>query len=289
MGKLTSRELHLIQNLLQKPKKSQAQYNQSWQNLCDKLDIPIESWRQNNTILVDLKLRSLLREMAKIDSGFDLFMESLSGDRMAFSAKNSNEKLAPIKPEENKVLVRIINDDLGLPRYLNLDVSLRLSISSAIKLIKDRYITTIIIVENLDVFDTWQLQGLSIKNQPTLLVFNGSNKQYSNKGVRGLCEELLPINVQTMVFGDFDPAGIQIATKLPKISGIIVPANFQTLLAASNINHQADFFLQSNAQKYLVSHQWGSWQTTVDFILRHQISIKQQHILAHNFELKIIT
>lgn len=286
MEKLVLRELQVIETLLKNRTKTQTTYNKSWHSIGIKLDIPIENWREKKQLKVDSELRELLREMAKVDSGYDLLLETIDGNRLDVSRNNSNEKLSKVAPEQDYVLIRFLGIDLHLSSFFTPKDSMRLTIDSAIKFIKQYKVEQIFIVENLDVFDQWQLENIAQSEQPSLLIFNGSTTQYSAKGVYALCSALPTYCIY--VFGDFDPAGIQIAAKIPNIKGIIVPQLPEGLLEIDNINHIQDFFEQDKQVKFLRNNQWQNWQFIIDFILKYQLSIKQQHLLTHAIPLQIL-
>lgn len=279
MSVLSKRQLAMIRNLIIQRRISLT-LSDGWREIGRVLDLDFLT-QTDRKISLSSSERMLLHATVRDIDGIDIFDNELQGNRMQISAKIANEKLASISPEQERVLVRIIGSSLNIPA----NWTLRIPIDECLVLIKQHLIKQIITVENLDVFDYWQLQGLDNIQGITLVVFRGSTSQYSAAGTKALCQQT---EIPIWHFGDFDPEGIRIATGLPNMNALIVPSDLQALLKEAHLNHQVDFERQESAQTYLKNAQLGIWQDLANFILRHRLSIKQQHLISRNIPLTLV-
>ncbi|MGI2258785.1 DUF7281 domain-containing protein [Shewanella sp. GXUN23E] len=278
---LTRRQYQLVCSAARK-RASQVSYSAAWQALGRQLDLPFEQWLgAGNKLELDRERLSLLCSSVKALYGLDPLFDELEGDRLTLAAKTANEKLAPVAPEQEWVLVRPCGVTLGLPVT---EYSLRLPISQALTLITALKLGWVTVVENLDVFDAWQPELAALNDVPGLLLFNGSQQQYSAKGVKALLQAC-PIPVYA--FGDLDPAGLAIAWQLPKIRGFITAHDLASLAHIPHINHSADYDAQHNQAQFLQAQDLGGWQALTQLVLSQRLSIKQQHLLAHQLPLAL--
>ncbi|MGL5025178.1 MAG: DUF7281 domain-containing protein, partial [Shewanella oncorhynchi] len=95
-----------------------------------------------------------------------------------------------------------------------------------------------------------------------------------------------------IAFTDLDPAGLQIAHTLMGVTHCLVPQLALTapaeLLAIAQINSTDDFDKQAKQAKYLQNAELKHWQKLAVWLNQHQISIKQQHLLARGLELVLV-
>ncbi|MCF1438677.1 MAG: hypothetical protein LPD71_08010, partial [Shewanella sp.] len=112
---LTRRQYQLVCNAVRKcaPRVS---YSAAWQALGRQLDLPLEQWLgMGNKLELDRERRALLCAGIKSLYGFDPLFDELDGDRLTLAGKTANEKLAPVLPEQSRVLVRTSGVALELP------------------------------------------------------------------------------------------------------------------------------------------------------------------------------
>ncbi|MCF1428033.1 MAG: hypothetical protein LPH21_10435 [Shewanella sp.] len=278
---LTRRQYQLVCNAVRKcaPRVS---YSAAWQALGRQLDLPLEQWLgMGNKLELDRERRALLCAGIKSLYGFDPLFDELDGDRLTLAGKTANEKLAPVLPEQSRVLVRTSGVALELPVE---DGSLRLPINQALELIAKLQLIWVIVVENLDVFDIWQPALETLADGPGLLVFNGGQQQYSAKGVKAFLQEC---PVPAYAFGDLDPAGLAIAWHLPQIRGFISARDLANLPTIPHISHSVDYDAQHNQAQFIRTTDLRGWQPLAELVLAHRLSIKQQHLLAHRLPLTL--
>ena len=282
MSGLSKMQLTMIAEVLKK-QKNHIKLTTNWLKIEAILDVELSRWANGSlTVPLNSQRRQLIRQAVIDQVGPDLLEVEFSGDRLQMSKVTANEKWAAIKPEQHYVLVRAVGIEL-LTQVPN--CSVRMTITQALTMIQNLAIAQLVVVENLDVFDHWQPDLNDLGSALTLLVFNGSNEQYSAAGVRGLCARS-PIPV--IAFTDLDPAGLQIAHTLPQVQALLVPEDMDALLQLPHINHSHDFDKQFKQVSYLQTAELGNWQAIADRVLAQRLSIKQQHIISHGLVLVVI-
>lgn len=245
----------------------------------------------------------LLRQSIKQDYGLDLLFDDINSDRIELAKKSYKEKLAPIKPDDNYLLCRLPSQD-PISLTLPTSASLRLSVEQVLTLLQpvnladpldQRSVDTILVVENLDIFDELGGYSLPLDMSRTLVIYRGAGI-HSPKAVKKLLlevtaqEESKALNI--VAFVDIDPAGLQIAYSLGADS-FLYPANMDEVLRLKQVNDVDDFesqhkqmiHLASLAQDNLVSE---DVQNRIKYLAQKKISVKQQHLLAHNIVLRLI-
>ena len=274
MSRLNRRQLNMVKDLLCK-RKDRLSLTPTWQRIAQLLDLEFEYWAAGSKwVELDEPRLQAIRDAVRTQEGIDLLTQDLDGDRLRVSALVSNEKLASEKPEQGYVLIR----PWGFALFPDAPLwSFRLPIEQALLILTKYQVGRVYVVENLDVFDAWQPELQTPDCERALLLFNGSHEQYSAAGVKAFCAQS---TVPIMAFMDLDPAGIQLAHKLPQVSAMLVPEALDALLSEPHINHQADFEKQHNQRRYLQTVDLAGWKELTEFVLRNRLSIKQQHLLA---------
>ena len=231
----------------------------------------------------------LLRQGVLALMGLDLRDLDFNVDRMAMSAKSHNEKLAKIRPEAEYVLLKFLGFQ-SPPVAISALSSLRIALDEAQKHCREFDVAAILVVENLDVFDVIHQARLPEDLTNLMVIYRGSG-HHSPIGVRHFLQAMageLPI----IAFTDLDPAGLQIAHTLTGVTHCLVPQLALTapaeLLARAQINSTDDFNKQAKQAKYLQNAELKHWQKLAVWLNQHQISIKQQHLLAHGLELVLV-
>jgi DNA topoisomerase VI subunit A len=221
--------------------------------------------------------------------GLDLRQLDFNVDRMAMSAKSHDEKLAKIRPEAEYVLMKYLGFESS-PTGISTRTSLRIPLDEARKHCHELNVAAILVVENLDVFDVIHQARLPENLTHVMVIYRGSG-HHSPIGVRHFLQAMtdkLPI----IAFTDLDPAGLQIAHTLMGVTHCLVPQLVLTapaeLLARAQINSTDDFDKQAKQAKYLQNAELKHWQKLAVWLNQHQISIKQQHLLAHGLELVLV-
>lgn len=282
----------MIATLL-KSGKAKVAFSQNWRSIHRTLEVglPDESGKH---LCFDRTQLALLRQMVKLEDGLDLLFDDLQGDRCEFAAKSHNEKLAAIKPEANYLLCKFPPAWECSPRLpasvslrLPASASLRLPVELALELCRVHRIQYLVLVENLDAFDRWHEFNVPGLLKDALILYRGSGN-HSPVGVKHFLSRLA--TGPTLVsFPDLDPAGLEIAHTQRGVSQILVPLDLPHLLTLSQVNAREDFFKQSRQARYLDEARMGQWLGLWHFIRRHQLSIKQQHMLAHRLEMTLLS
>ncbi|MFB2667479.1 Wadjet anti-phage system protein JetD domain-containing protein [Shewanella xiamenensis] len=231
----------------------------------------------------------LLRQGVLAKEGVDLQALDFNLDRITMSAQSQNEKLANIRPEAEYVLLKYLGFE-SPPLVMSARASLRTPLDEAQQLCHELDVNTILVVENLDIFDAITQARLPAELSRIMVIYRGSG-HHSPIGVRQFLKAMagkMPI----IAFTDLDPAGLQIAHTLTGMTHCIVPqlALFapSELLAIPQINSADDFAKQAPQAKYLQSADLKNWQQLSLWLTQQRISIKQQHLLAHRLELVLL-
>lgn len=298
MASLSKKQLNLIANVVVK-RVTKVSYNRNWQSIFALFEIG-EVSPSSKYLEFSSKDWDLLREMALKDSGHDVLALDFNQTREQVSKIGRNDKLAKLRPDANYVLVKL-PAKVELPLGLH-SASHRLTVEDTQALITELNIKALLVVENLDSFDDivkfYFDDELSELLANTLVVYRGSGA-HSPAGRKRLLAQIaadpkLSNQVTIYAFTDLDPAGIQIATLLPNCQGCLLPVDamehlddlsLSASLADSNYPH--DFHCQYKQLAHIKKSSVPSIQELTNFIERHQISIKQQHMLAKKMALRL--
>ena len=203
-------------------------------------------------------------------------------DRIAISQYINNEKLADIKPSDHYVLVKSHNTPLiiaGDTFHLPQGTSLRLAVDD----IDFSQFDSLIIVENLDVFDMWHKVNLLHNLSSSLIVYRGHDHATA-KGLKLLLASL-PNNIAVIMFADLDPKGLEIALTTERVIGVLAPSidDINKLLPA--YSQSAVFLRQHSSVAYLAQRQNIAWQGVLDCVLKQKLAVMQQVFVALNVPL----
>ncbi|MCW8107801.1 hypothetical protein OPS25_04720 [Alteromonas ponticola] len=213
----------------------------------------------------------------------DLLMLPLAGQsRIDFSTVSKFEKKAPITPESEAILIThhqgyfaCIGEGVRLPP----GNAIRTSYSS----LQISKLKTVVVVENLDIFDQWHSANWSQRCEHTIAVYRGHEKSVS-KGVKALLTGL-PNHVQVIAFCDYDPEGAKIALTLPRLSALLLPTLDEHIVLKFN---RIDLWRkQQNAVNFLRARDEANNIEAVKRLVNgHQpLAILQQVILASSLHL----
>lgn len=274
MAGLTARHLQAIHTLLRN-RHSSAPLNATWQRIHELLEV---GEPRGKLLHFDEPMLRILRQEAERESGAANLLAGVPyGDRLQAARDGlRDEKVAPLRPDEGFVLVRG-RLPAPLPELLP-QTSLRVPLAY----LADAAIERIVVIENLDSFDCWEQYLMPAELADALVLYRGHGGLA--RGTRRLLGELAG-RVQVTFFGDFDPAGLTIAATLPDTSSILVPVLSDGLLRSG---HRQHFLLQHRAARYLDSSELGGWQGLWDEMKERGLSIKQQHMLALQSELRTV-
>ncbi|MEW6998696.1 hypothetical protein AADZ86_13495 [Colwelliaceae bacterium BS250] len=244
--------------------------------------------KANNTIGMDIVAkRRLYVELCKDFDEVLLNCEPEDLDRLQMSNLYSNEKLAGINPNDYFVLLKTINTPLTcIDSHLNLVNGF--AVRAPIEQIDNHLIKQLVVVENQIVFDNIHKAKLPIELQQAVFIYRGHD--HLATGCYQLLRQLSTLNakgeVSIIAFCDFDPAGLQIALTLPNCNKLIVPNLNEELLAKNSVN---DFLQQHSNMEFLNNTQNNAIAEIFDNIKNNKLSIKQEHMLAQDNELKLLS
>ena len=231
----------------------------------------------------------LLRQGVLALMGLDLRELDFNVDRMTMSAKSHDEKLANIRPEAEYLLLKFLGFT-SQPFAISALTSLRVPIDGAQDYCRTLKVSAILVIENLDVFDVIQQARLPADLTNLMVVYRGSG-HHSPIGVQHFLQ-VMAGQTPIIAFTDFDPAGLQIAHTLTGVTHCVMPQLALSapaqLLAIAQINSSSDFDKQAKQAKYLQHADLHNWQQFACWISQHRLSIKQQHLLAHELELVLV-
>lgn len=203
-------------------------------------------------------------------------------NRVAITQYMNNDKLADIKPDDHYVLVKSPNTPLNIAQY-NLVLPRGTSLRIAVDELDFNQFTSLVIVENLDVFDVWHAVNLQHCMPSSLIVYRGHD-QATTKGLKRLLAKL-PLNIAVLMFADLDPKGLEIANTTDRVMGILAPQldDIQQLLL--NYSQPNVFVQQHRSVTYLTKQQPLAWQGVVDMVLKNNIAVMQQVFISLNVPL----
>lgn len=246
---------------------------------------------------------NLLRQSIKQRYGLDLLFDDIDGDRIELAKKSYKEKLAPVKPDDNYLLCRLPLQhpiSLALPASASLRLSveqvlLSLQPVNQIELLDISAVDTVLVVENLDIFDELASCSLPLDMNRTLTIYRGSGI-HSPKAVKKLLDEFTTLKeghrLHIVAFVDIDPAGVLIAHSLGA-DAFLYPIEMEDVLRLKQVNDVDDFESQHKQMSHLASLVPDNSisvdaQNVIQCLALNKISVKQQHLLAHKIALKLI-
>lgn len=205
---------------------------------------------------------------------------SLSGDRTSAAKVTPYEKLAKKKPNQDKVLFYPSSAQAAaLGVIANPPFNLHINWQQI------PACNQILIVENLDSFDTIRDYLLPPSLQDCPVLYRGHS--VDNNAVKALIAKRKPQNV--IWFGDWDPAGLRLATEY-SASHILWPSQFASMLGTALFtggdNEQA---IQRNAAVVLNNLDTGTLSSLWQQLQQHGQSYMQQQALAHSVPLNLIS
>lgn len=214
--------------------------------------------------------RAKLRRIGKALWGFDPLYGRPTGDRLGVARTATDDKIATEAPEAAYVLAKGVVG-FSLPPGASARIRIEALPLDAVE--------AVVVVENLDCFDAWTGEGLDLPEQ-TVFLYRGHDRVA--KGVKRALQ-VLPASVPVLVFPDFDPAGLSIATTTTRATHVIAPADFETLAA---FHGHADYTGQHTAVAQLSRGVPPAIEPIWSVMRAHGISCKQQHILARGIPIR---
>jgi hypothetical protein len=279
-----------------------------------------------------------LREMVRLDTGLDVLNYDFDKDRGQLAKQTHKEKFASLRPDANYVLIkaplslafppqiesssqqRVIQSEPISVADFSILPALRLTVEQALALCVTLSIAQLVVVENLDSFDSIEQMNFDASFKAalahTVFVYRGSGV-HSPAGCKGLLQavseaqnlaltlgQALVQPLAIIAFTDLDPAGLQIAHLLKGCSALIAPTQqldqsidpltqssiyaLTICLLEKHINDVDDFDKQFRQQAYLDKAELGAWQALAQWVKANRVSIKQQHFLAHKIPLGLV-
>jgi hypothetical protein len=204
-------------------------------------------------------------------------------DRIGVMAHVQDDKLADVNPNDNFVLatayhgkLRVFGRDVDLPQ----GTSLRLPLTG----IDKASYKSLIVVENLDIFDNWYVAKIPPELHEALVLYRGHDSVA--KGLKALLESIED-SIEVMMCPDLDPKGLESCFTTPNINGILAPnlEDIQTQL--SQYSQMQKFIDQQNSVSYLMKQQWRAWQSLISHVIENNLAIMQQAILARKLPLVV--
>ena len=277
MARLTKVHANLIANVLRK-RIGKVPFSANWQKIFAELEVG-DVDESSRALRFSAEQLHQLNQMSTVYFGSELLKDSFEGTRAEVAKHSRYEKLATISPDEQFVLLKPQLFYANLP----LECSLRIPLAKVIQLLESQTtpITHLVIVENLDAFDCWHHFSVDESLNNVLVVYRGHNGLA--KGLSALLEQL-PERITVVAFVDVDPAGIQIALTTPRVTQLLAPSIEALSSLVVTASSTEDYTAQYKQLKY-ISQQSNDWQAMQQFIIEYQVSIKQQHLLAHKLGL----
>lgn len=295
MAVLNRRQLQLLETAYKK-RSARVGFNANWRAIYRQLEVGLPD-ASEKYLCFQTQDFELLRAGVRSLSGLDLMDLSFDMDRKAMARLSPQEKLARVTPEADYLLLKfhpVATVSLAqLPASLPPQTALRVPVSQALEWCQTRSPGAILLVENLDVFDAINEVRLPADLGQMWVIYRGSGN-HSPAGVRRFLD-LLQGQWPVVAFTDLDPAGLQIAHTTPAVSHCLVPQLAlvapQQLLAKAHLNSEADFDKQHRQVRYLQDRAaaLGNWQSLAEWICTKRVSIKQQHLLAHDMALVCVS
>ena len=224
-----------------------------------------------------------VRTLIKTETGLDVVEPLPSGSRIDIAKETGNEKLNAEAPGRHHLLLNSRSGQLlinGLSIPLMMGASYRLD-----QRMLDKYPQSIIVVENLQVFDFFQKIMIPEFLNESLVVYRGHN--ISSKAVIDFLQAT-PQQTNIIAFCDYDPKGFEIALTTTKVTHILVPALEYVFNGAQGTRNRFDkqhaaitYFSNKSLPKSLELH----WKKLIE----EKLCVSQELILAQSKQLEIIS
>lgn len=268
-----SRSHHNAVHRLLRERLERVEFNRTWQQLHVHFELgrPSGKW-----LHFDAETRRLLQRLARDEWGFDPLEGVPDGSRREVAARAVDEKIARRRPDDDFVLVKG-----ALPAPLPA-LARGLSLRVALPQLDAAAIVRLLLIENLDSFDDWDDYPAPPELAGSLVVYRGHRGLA--RGARQLLERL-PAATPVVVFPDYDPAGLAIATSLPRADALLLPELDEALLACGS---RAHFDRQFRQARQLEEAELGGWRAVWEEMKGQRVSIKQQHMLALGAPLHLV-
>jgi len=204
-------------------------------------------------------------------------------DRIDTAAKHNDEKDARVKPEQNYLIATQQSGVIvaaGFTATLPQGVSARVNIKS----LDLQLIDSIIVVENLAVFDHWYLASIPNQLSTTLTVYRGHDE--TAKSVQQLLKRCAN-STNIIACMDYDPKGLNLALTLPGVTHILVP----DLAHADPTMNRPDLFVKQADYLWQLKHnpKWNQYPFIRDLTGNgNHLAFAQETILARNVPLKCV-
>lgn len=203
----------------------------------------------------------------------------LNSTRVEASHFDADDKLADIKPDENRILAAS-HRPISLqqqPVFIPPGASLRLNFE-ALQLNERQ---PVVVVENLDIFDSFAQLNVPASLSGALWLYRGHDKSIS-KGVKRFIQQL-GAEHPLYWFPDFDPQGLAIALQEPKVSGMLLPElSVLADMSCSYYNNSAKYQQQQDAIIYLKRQGLSRFPDLIQLILDKKSAIVQQHFVSRS-------
>ena len=288
MASLTRQQLLRLEGVY-KNRPDKVKLTSNWRAIYRQLEVGSLNPSETHLCFITADFERLRQGVLAL-MGLDLIALDFNVDRLTMASHTHNEKLASIRPEDEYVLVKLL---CCLPNPLPISPSsaLRMRVDEVFQWSVDLNISTIMVVENLDVFDAIAKANLPLSLQRILVVYRGSG-QHSPVALKTLLQHLAD-KLPVAAFCDFDPAGLQIALTLPGVTHLLLPSmESQALMSTRsdrlNVSAADDFDKQAAQRQFLEEVELGELTAYWIWMKNSRLSIKQQHLLTHDVELVLV-
>ncbi|WP_371372623.1 hypothetical protein [Thalassotalea aquiviva] len=235
--------------------------------------------RVGNRMLFTARDKIELEKALKQELNSNIFQVDLNQSRLDVAKHVHNEKLAKVNPDQDYVLLRSLHGPLDIfnpPFSLPNGSSLRIGIKH---LLLDN-IKRILVVENLVAFDHIEQANFPDDFEVDIVLYRGHG--ISNSGTNNLLQSI-STNTEVVAFTDYDPKGVDIAFHLPNVTRWLYPQYYNDINKWSSLS---DYSRQHSNLNYLLTLAELESSGPITTLLKHQLSIKQEHMLAHNLKLE---
>ncbi len=275
-----------IANLVKQRRQVTFRLNPMWQEIYDVTEIG-DYIQQSRKLILSASHLKTLRQTIKDICKVDVLSYSPDIERIEMTTQGADDKLAKIKPEDDFVLFKILGVTFNFQPFTNA-CSMRVKVDELLAFFANENISTVLVVENLDIFDRIYEFDLPCNKESTLVVYRGDSK-HSPTGLKRFLVNI-PKKSEIIAFTDFDPEGLRIALTLPSINAVLLPnlkhIPVETLRKYNQID---DYVKQSNARSFLSTSCNEKIEPDWQFMKTHRLSIKQQTMLSNQVPLKLNT
>ena len=234
-----------------------------------------------NNLIINHSDYQHIRELIQSEMNLDLLEPLPVGSRIDIARKTGDEKLNAEAPGRHHILLNSPSGHLlvnGLSIPLMIGASYRLDWRML-----DEFPQSIIVVENLQVFDFFQSVMLPEFLFESLVVYRGHN--ISSRAVIDFLQAT-PQNTDIIAFCDYDPKGLEIAFTTTKASHILLPELEQAFNGAEGTRQRFDkqhAAIIHVSQRPLPSGLGTHWKKLMD----KKMCVSQELILAHSKLLEV--